>query len=270
MLTAACIKDSFQYSFDLTEETFEIQGVSVEIWHDPHGQNPYDDCDGMAPALWLHPERYHGCIHEYGGHDLEAFFCKVSRAFVSRHWRAIAAILDLPESEVDSDCRETLASYGGHLSDIRQEYFAERLQEMRATTWGAGIDYLEALRALYVLAGIAADTFEISGYCQGDVARGLIVHLPEWREKVGCPARDAEALKRDMEAEARAYEAWAWGNCYGFTVDNDDSCGGFYGFDVDHIADMIADSVNRVLEERAKRDACAMQAARPDLQPAYA
>jgi hypothetical protein len=265
MITTACIKDSFQYSLNLSEQTFDIQGVSVEIWHDLDMSNPYQDCDGMAPALWLHPERCSGRIVEYGDYDLESFFWKVSPAWVSRHWRAIAAILDLTESNVDSDCRETIANFGGGMSETRQEYFAERLFEMKDTTWHAGTDYLEVLRALYTLAGIPADTFEIHGYSQGDMARGLIVHMPAWREKVGCPAHDSEALKRDMKGDAECYEAWAWGNCYGFTVDDDDSCGGFFGFDVDHMADRVADSVNHVLEARASHDANAMTAARPDM-----
>jgi hypothetical protein len=269
MVTAQCVKDSFQYSFNLSEETLDIQGVSVEIWHDKDVSNPYLDYDGMAPALWLHPQRYGGRIDDFGGYDLERFFGSVSPAWVSRHWRAIAAILDLTESDVDSDCHDMLANHGGGMSETRREYFSERLYEMKATTWGAGTDYLEALASLYRLAGVAADTFEVTGYCQGDVALGLIVHLPEWRERVGCPAHDAKALKRDMQGDADCYAAWVWGNCYGFTVDDDDSCGGFYGFDVDYVASEIADAVNRVLEARAAQDACAMQAARPDLAPAY-
>jgi hypothetical protein len=136
MVTAQCVKDSFQYSFNLSEETLDIQGVSVEIWHDKDVSNPYLDYDGMAPALWLHPQRYGGRIDDFGGYDLERFFGSVSPAWVSRHWRAIAAILDLTESDVDSDCHDMLANHGGGMSETRREYFSERLYEMKATTWG--------------------------------------------------------------------------------------------------------------------------------------
>lgn len=266
--TARDVLKAMQYTSPIAE-TFDVRGVSVEIWQDQHAENPYKWGDGMAPALW----HYHrNGLAEYGGADLERFFWHVKPEWVSRHWRKVAAILDLAESDVDSECRKTLKESGGHLSNVRQEYFAERLAEMRSDSWGDAIDYMEALAALYRLAGMAADTFQRNGYCQGDSVYGLIVHTPEWKERVGFGGDSA----RDMKFEADTYGAWCWGDVYGFSVGNDEdgedmeTCGGFYGFDVEHMAGEIADAVNRILSDRAAKTAAEMAAARPDLAPCYA
>lgn len=260
-ITAQHVKDAMQYG-SLIAESFTVAGVPVEIWHDKDVENPYHDCDGFAPALWLHLD---GGLHEYGASDVESFFHRMSPAWVSRNWRKVAAILDIPESDVDTECRQILADFGGHLSDIRLEYFSERLSEERSTSWGYGCDYLDKLAALYTLAGIPAETRTTHGYRQGDVARGLIVHLPEWRDRVGFGG-DAAA---DMDSEAAVYGAWLWGDTYGFTV-GDECCGGFFGTDLDYVAESIAEHVNTALDAQAAAMARDMAAARPDLSPVYA
>lgn len=269
VVIAQDVLDAFTYSFAPTPETVEIAGVTIEIWQDQDAENPYRWTDCMAPALWLSAR---GGLKEYGGADLESFFWNVKSEWVSRHWRKVAAVLDLAESDVDSECRETLANYGGRLPSVRQEYFAERLTEMRAESWESAIDYLEALAALYRLAGMAAGTFQRNGYCQGDSVFGLIVHTPGWRERVGFNGDAA----RDMEIEANTYGAWVWGDVYGFSVGNAqegeaiECCGGFYGFDVAYMASEIAEKVNRILSRRAAAVAADIAAARPDLAPCYA
>ena len=221
------IKAAMQYSFAFTEETITVDGYQIEIWHDQDTSNPYEDSDGMAPALWL---SLGNGFKEYGRADLESPFDRFTLHQVSRHWRAIAAILDLDESAHDQEAREHSADYGQSLAESRKDLFQDALGNMRAETWGYGCDYLEALRALYRLMGYPADTFEKSGYCQGDVVRGLIVWTPEWVKAMGCnPARAA----KDMESEAATYGAWVRGDCYGYTVTRDGqdvgSCGGFIG-----------------------------------------
>lgn len=269
-VTARDVLDAFTYPFSPIAEQIEVCGVSVSIWQDVDAENPYEWGDGMAPAIWIGLGRGYN-MQEYGEADLHGFFYHMPPTWVSHHWRKIAAILDLAESDVDSECRETLADYGGHMSNVRQDYFAERLADMRSDSWGYAIDYLEALAALYRLAGIPAQTFQRNGYCQGDSVFGLIVHAPAWCERVGFKGDAA----KDMESEADTFGAWCWGDIYGFTVGNDEegedmeSCGGFYGFDVEHMAGEIAYAVNAILDARATIHAATIAAARPDLAPAY-
>lgn len=269
-VTARDVLNAFTYSHSPIEEQIEVSGVSVSIWQDQDAENPYEWGDAMAPAIWTGLGRGYN-MQEYGDADLHGFFYHVAPTWVSDHWRKIAAILDLPESEVETECRETLADYGGDMSNVLQEYFAERLTEMRSDSWSYAIDYLEALAALYRLANMAADTFQRNGYSQGDSVFGLIVHTLEWRERVGFNGDAA----RDMESGANTFGAWCWGDIYGFTVGNDEegedmeSCGGFYGFDVEHMAGEIAHMVNAILDTRATNWAARIADTRLDLAPSY-
>jgi len=266
-VTARDVLDAFTYSFSPIAETIRVRGVSVVIWQDQFAENPYERGEGMAPALWLHPDGHHGDLHEYGGQDLEAFFGHVPLAWVSRHWRAIAKALDLTETVFDAECREDARDWGASLPCVRREKFADYLAEKRATTWGAGRDYLETLAALYRLAKIPADTFQRNGYSQGDSAYGLIVHIPAWCELVGAGGD----IAADMKGDADTYGAWCWGDVYGFTVPDGEepSCGGFYGFDVEYMAECIAGEVNAVLTDRATIEAAQLAAARLDLAPQW-
>jgi len=247
------VKDALQYSFALTEQTLSIRGVELEIWHDQFAENPYTWGDCMAPALWFYES-----IKEYGDSDLENVIRRMSPAFVSRHWRKIEAIID----NVDTDEPKAIQiEHGGDIGSIRQEYYAECLSDMRSECWGYICDYFEAIAALYRLQGIEANTFQSNGHCQGDSARGLIVHLPEWKERVGFNGDAAQ----DMQSECDTYTAWAWGEIYGFTVDEDETCGGFYGNDVGAFCEHVAHEINAVLNERAIAFAANVELTRPDM-----
>jgi len=267
-VTTKDVQAAMTYGSSVIAENITVAGVDVEIWQDQDAENPYHWGDGMAPALWFSYQ-----IDSYGPGDLEDPIGRMSPAFVSRHYRKIEDILD----NVDSDEPARIkADYGGAMGDIRQEYYRECLADLRSESWGSVCDYFDTLAALWRLQGIPADTFQSNGYCQGHSARGLIVHLPEWVESVGACHDSPDAIAKDMQGDADTYGAWLWGDIYGFSVGDQvedpafDSCGGFYGTDSEYFAGQIADAVNRILEERAKVDAAAIEAARPDLAPCYA
>lgn len=249
MITATDITDAMQYSFSFTPESFTVAGYEVEIWRDSDTSNPYDDCDGMAPALWL---SLRGGFTEYGNARLTRFFSHVPASWVSRHWRAIAAALDLSEIEHDKEAREDAARYGQSLSETRRELFANALEYLQSDSWGRGCDYLETLASLYNLFGWPAQTYERNGYCQGDSVRGLIVFAPDWVQLVGAnPERAAD----DMRGQADTYGAWVWGDCYGYTVTRDGEdigqCGGFIGGPDDSgLMDYLVSDINGDIETR--------------------
>lgn len=252
-VTARDLLDAMEYS-SVMAESYEVQGYAVEVVHDSDADSPYHAWEGNSPALWL---SLGNGLTEYGDSGLgRVLWDHFTPAQISRHWRAIAAALDLCPVTHDQDARENLAAYGGHLSNWRQELLAQALDDMRADSWGYGVDYLEALRALYLLAGIPAETFQRNGYCQGDSVYGLIVMTPAWAEAMGAPHAkagkiDKAACAKDMAAQADIYGAWAFGDVYGFTVtapngDDCDSCFGFYGCDGDAsgLFESICDAIN--------------------------
>lgn len=257
MITERDITRAMEYAHSSTAETFTLAGYTVEISHDQDADSPYDAWEGNSPAIWM---SLRGGFTEYGGASLESFFDRVSAAWVSRNWRAICRALDVSESSHDVQAREDQRYSGDTLSGARSSAFIDTLHNMRAETWCHGIDYLTALRDLYRLAGIPAQTFQRNGYCQGDSVYGLIVMTPEWAETAGAPHAkgkpDMAACERDMASQADAYGAWVWGDVYGFSItgpgaDSGDSCWGFYGSDpiASGLAYEIASTINTLLRQ---------------------
>ncbi len=267
-ITSKDVQAARTYGSSVIADNITVAGVAVEIWQDEDAENPYHWGDGMAPALWFSHR-----IESYGTGDLEDPIGRMSPAFVSRHYRKIEAIIDSVDSDEPARIK---ADYGGAMGDIRQEYYRECLADLRSESWGRVCDYFETLAALWRLQGIPADTFQSNGYCQGDSARGLIVRLPEWVQAVGACHDSPDAIAKDMQGDADTFGAWLWGDVYGFSVGNDSDgedleiCGGFYGTDSEYFTNEIADAVNHILADRAKVEAAAIEAARPDLAPYYA
>lgn len=260
MITEKHIHNAMTYPGSCMEETLHVAGYEIEIHHDSDCMNPYD-WDGMSPAIWIMPRD--GFI-EYAKADIESFFGHVTDSWVSRHWRAIAGILDLDQSEHDQEARELAKDSGDSLSGARSSLFIDALHDMRAEPWGYGTDYLETLRALYRLAGIPAETYQRNGYCQGDSVYGLIVMTPTWAETVGAPHAkpgkiDMGRCESDMAAQADEYGQWCFGDCYGYSITDStgadvDSCWGFIGSDPDKsgMMDSILSAINYDIQDKRK------------------
>lgn len=260
MITANTISELMTYRHSVMAETIETHGFKITIEQDMDCDNPYYSDEGMSPAIWFND---HGFI-EPRDSELESVIYNMSPSFVSRHWRKIAAIVDMKESYVQRECKELQTDDPRFMGIIRQDYFAEHLAEMKPQGyrfWGQGIDYLNAIAELFKLQGIPAETFQRNGYGQGDSVYGLIVMTPDWANKTGCPyalSRDLAKCSEDMRAQADQFGAWAFGDCYYFTItdsegEHEDSCGGFIGSDgmKSGIYEAIAESLNSAI--RAKQ-----------------
>lgn len=277
------IAAKFQYSFACTEESFDVDGFTVEIVRDECADNPHYRGDCESPAIWLH----HG-LHEYGGECLGDVIWNLSLAIISRKWRALADALDLLHGDLQSLAEEYKRDNGGCINNARQQVLGEVLDEMKAEAArnSYSSDYLDALRTIYRLIGVPAETFTRNGYSQGDVALGLIVMTPKWKAHVGAPHATMRRIKEaeaGMGLQADEYAAWLWGDVYGFRIEDEtggevDSCYGFYvSGKLDPIksgiAGAICESLNRGIKESTEAKAEAfvaeMELARPDLAPAY-
>jgi len=281
--TAEEIVAKFQYSFACTEESFDVDGFTVEIVRDECADNPHDRGDCESPAIWLH----HG-LHEYGNERLVDVIWNLSLPIVARKWRALADAVDLSHDDLQALSEDYKIYHGGCINNARQQVLGEALDELKenAERNSYSGDYLEALRTIYRLIGVPAETFMRNGYCQGDVALGLIVMTPKWKAHVGAPHATMRRIKEaeaDMSIQADEYAAWLWGDVYGFRIEDEtgaeiDSCYGFYVFgELDPIKSGIADAICETLNWGIKKSAEAkttsfvaeMEIARPDLAPAY-
>lgn len=228
-----------------TGKPVNLGPVCLTIHHDDSAESPWDSWDCQAPIAYLGGR---GGIETRDSYDDSVLspLAGVSPAWAARHRARLWAILaDLSGSDaatLESDAQEENAAYSGShwkpgLSAIRLEMMRETLAENRSDSWGAGIDFLEAVADIWKLRGIKAETFQRNGYSQGDVLRVLVVHTPAFLEAVGLgypDKRDAQAIAADMESDAETLGAWYFGDVYGFELETPDgdhleSCFGFYG-----------------------------------------
>lgn len=136
----------------------------------------------------------------------------------------------------------------------------EKADEIRwEITSSLRVDQLAKLCELFKIPHL---NYESSGYSQGDWCDVLLVCTDEFFKTTGCKRKDADEI---LKGSKKLFDAWAWGDVYQFTVekatevvkltkedynagkfenleevlewDYDDSCGGFYGEDVESIAD---------------------------------
>jgi hypothetical protein len=161
------------------------------------------------------------------------------------------------ESDIKADCE----AYGMKAKGMKRDALAEYLAEM------TGADLISALVFFWQEAGSPALDTSATGYCQGDYADVGVFHLPKWCEYVGAPAKPGKAATKDMQGSAKVWAAWAYGDVYGYVIEDDDgndldSCFGFYGSDPEWsglagAAISAADYHNREIAERMADDCAA-------------
>lgn len=203
----------------------KYRGLVLEVHNDSDAGNPFEQWDCEPDLVVLYDRR----LTEYGdGSPLEPL-AAISDSKFRRHLKAIARAVDIEPDALHRDALEAQRDYGGELTPHKRDLVAEALNDMGDS------DKLEACAALWAIAGREALCTSSRGYSQGDYCELLLVASEQWEKKTGAP-RDTHA--RQLEAAAKLYGYWAWGECYGYIIkgpggsDLDtmgDSCWGFYG-----------------------------------------
>lgn len=258
-----------------TTDTFTHAGCSIEVWHDDwHGESLTDALgDRIAPCKVQSWGRQ-GWEDTYDGTTFDPWFYKHAGMALMQNWKAICDLMDMPHDEFRNVLQD-------HWDDSTAPApYADPI------TWGNALYEcwlqdsrdLRAFAGLLNIMGVPARLFERHGYSQGDSIRVLIVHEPAWRKMVGTPDnRSDDDLKADMENDADLIAAWAFGDCYGFTVtddhpdatSDDDTCGGFWGAygspNYDYMIEEAKRSAEAIAAERDKALAADLEHDRPDL-----
>jgi len=212
----------------MTHETIDYRGFEIKIQQDQCAENPWQNWDGMTPLMACSGR---GDVSTYdSGDGIASFFDHVSDSWISRHWRKIAAILNVSESDCDSDCQSERDAYDASLGCVRKCYFEGILEGLAPSYYTGARDYLDALESLYTLAGIAALSTYASGYSQGDYTTILLVATPAHLARCGIKTATIDSL----ESDASLFAAWSFGDVFGFSIEDKsgeyiDSCWGFYG-----------------------------------------
>lgn len=190
----------------------EYRGLVILAVQDDSPSNPFEEWDTEPPTAVASGRG--GSIQDYSDGEALGALEGVSDGWISRHWRALAKILGVAESDLEAQVKERCK--GVPTVDVRRDAFREVLDDMAPTRYGGNAgDYFDALAAIWALRGVAAESWYSTGYSQGDWANGLSVATPAWAEKVGAPA-DTHAAQ--CKAAGKLWGAWAWGDCYGYVI----------------------------------------------------
>jgi hypothetical protein len=219
--------------FDISPDDPATFGpFTVTLAHDLSPENPWEAWHAQTPVIYTGGSD--GLTVHDSGDDLLSFFSHVSPAWVSRHWRKLAAILDETEEDADRMAREYAADVSTDMGDARLEVYRESWDSYVRYS-GYTVRVLEKLESLYKLAGWPVLRKTVCGYSQSDWADVLLVATPAHAARCGydfaAPGFDmAESLKGDAEL----LRSWMFGDVYGYTVEGPDgetvdSCWGFYG-----------------------------------------
>lgn len=242
-------------------ETATYRGLEIRALPDRNAENPWEAWDGEPPLV----ARDSGFMQTHGaryGDPLNPF-ADLPDSWFSRNWRAIAKAFDVPESDFDSECRGYM-NKGDSLTLWRRDVAESMLSDARPGRDGYGFnDAAQIAARLWAIRGVEAISTTVTGYVQGDWAHLLIVATPAWVKATGAPAKGKEC-RDQLQASARLYASWAYGDVYGFEiVDSDgdalESVWGYYGSDhaesgLEETARGMADSIlSDAADRRAAR-----------------
>lgn len=225
----------------------DYKGLRLRAVHDEDASNPIEDQDGHWPML-----TYSGRHASIMGYDEKVHGVMVDAPldrFTDEHLihdqKAIAEALGC-DPYAEFECR-----WIRHADALRQ-FFEDAIGDIYDSK------KLDTYAELYELLGIPYLSTTSRGYCQGDQGELLIVATPEAQKQLRSQPADmddetwAKTLQEDMQNQAKLYDAWAWGDVYGYVIERQrdylfadeedetdsewvevDACWGFYGSDFD-------------------------------------
>lgn len=199
-------------------ETENYKGFQIDIVQDEDPENPFEawDCE---PPLAVYSCDY-GSITEYAmqygnvnnppiltREQILANKTLIFDLFAVKSWFSLRSIREY--TDVD-------------FADVLNNELTDILCGMNDS------DRLDTLCDLYNAAGIPAICEDVRGSSQGDWAKVLAVATPEFQKACGNgPGFD---WHKSLKQSIQLFEDWAFGNVYGYSIDDlDASCFGYYG-----------------------------------------
>lgn len=251
------IKLSFDYDSALNCQVAYVPGFRIRAVQDSDAENPWNAWDCQAPLLVLSDRS----IQEYG--DIPNPIGQMRGSFIARNWKALAAIFD---QSADA-AREYKTDWEyDRIADARRDLLEEWLSDAKG---GSLSDYMNINESLFALMGWPVYLTTSRGYSQSDWAELLLVYTPAHALACGIKfprsAKAKAAAVKSLEADAKLWGNWAWGNVYGAVIDaweggeSDgrlvehaiESCWGFYGDpDESGLADFAESTIDAIRSQR--------------------
>lgn len=282
-------KLDWDYVDDLDCEVATINPtLRVRAVHDDSPANPFTDWDGHWPML-TYSDRSLTKYDKVPGVAPDRPLSRFTPALFVFCQKELATILGVdPNSELDADDQRKWHTD----ADMLESFFADSLDGGYYES-----QKLEIYEQLYALLGIPCLRTTSTGYSQGDWAEVLVVATPEAQKEFGTDldavrmdiladpeirnyvtdeSRDAFIKRRtakwwekQLESQVDLYSAWAWGDVYGYVVEeairlsdgseddleweeiDDGSCWGYYG--AEHDESGLEDAAMEAVEAHLSR-----------------
>lgn len=237
------------WSYVDDEQHAYVGDYRIRAIHEDGPENPFESWDGHWP--------------------MAVRYDRTTKFYDKMAGKAISDVLDrfTPASLVFNQKHIAAAIGPENLDDVRYHMGDVQLEDGDPPKWitdaevlrdwfGDGLDGVadrekfDVWEKLYELLGIPCLNTSSRGYCQGDYTELFIVATPEAQKEIGC---DPDKIEESLEAQAKLYGYWAWGDVYGYIVEKfepdedgedehnevtgnweeipDGSCWGFYGDD---------------------------------------
>lgn len=221
-------------------ETIQYKGYDINIYPDNDACNPWEEYDTQPPMIVIHSRDH---IIKYGNVDFD-YLPGLTRAEIKANIKAITH--EFENTYLLAGVRDYM-----HLSNDGIEAVNTALHDWY-TDLNNG-DKLEMQARIYKIKGVDCLCASIHGSCQSDYGEVLIVASPEYLKEIGV----AKISDRQLESERTLYENWAFGNTYGYEIEDfKDSCWGFYGEDHQEsgLKDCAMDFINCHIDSERKNN----------------
>lgn len=231
-----------------------MEKFRIKISNDEGAENPFIawDCE---PALMYESGRGYGTTDCSDGEIVEFIKQFPTNGQIIKHQKALCDILEI---DYDYLCARELTK-------------DEKADEIRwEITTSCNVEQLAQLCELFKIQHL---NYTSTGYSQGDCTNVLLVLTDEFYERTGCDRRRAKEI---LEGSQKLFDAWIWGDVYGFTVEkatemvkltredfdagkfedvedelewnHHDGCSGFYGEDVEGVVENSGTPIEVVRE----------------------
>jgi hypothetical protein len=221
------------------EENTTYKGYDIKIVHHDNPENPMTSWDGHAPMIVVSGRD----VWDYPSDALKDIIREIEAKYKAEHWEAMKKALDIEDDPTEWD------GHGyGNQEDYQADLVGEALGGLSVNLSG---DYDALVDALDTV-GIPHVNGCTRGYSQGDYADCLVVMTDAFFEETGCDRKNSEEIG---EQQIKLYGYWAWGDVYGYVVEDpmstdSDSCCGFYG---DHDESGLMDTAKEWIDWHIKQ-----------------
>lgn len=214
-------------------QTEQQKEFRIRLLHDNNPDNPFEDWDCLHPTMYDSGRDGNG---DFSNGEIDKYLCDyLNFNQIIRHQKKILDLLDYESLKTDVKNAENVAEKVDLIYNELENFIGESIDNK--------VKFCEAFKILHY-SGTAR------GYSQGDWADVFILPTPDFYKITGIDTKKHK--KEDLKSTFKLFENWAFGDVYGFIVEEKkefiktykdgstesghdwefiDSCFGFYGTD---------------------------------------